>query len=103
MISATATDTIDLEEIKKTPHVFIGVEFQDGGGSPVTPGAGTFSITIKTAGTNTFESIIDGDDIDATMPLDALSFATNAIELRYTPIGITGAVNVQLTILGNSS
>lgn len=104
ILSATATNTIDLsEEIAYRPHVFVGIQFRDADNLVVTPSAGTFSITVRTVGMANFESITDGDAIDATAALAALSFATNADELKYTPVGITGAVRVQITVRGNIS
>lgn len=103
LISATSQGTVDLTpEISSTPHVFIGIEFQDGGGSPVTPSGGTYTIDIKPKGSS-FEDIGGGNDIDATESPDILSYGTNATDLRYTPDSVTGAVNVQLTVSGNSS
>jgi len=102
---ATATSTIDLteREIQNTPHVFIGIKFIGAGGSVVTPSAGTYSITVRTSGMDNFESIPSGDAIDATAAVNTLSFASNAVELKYTPTGITGANEVRITVTGNLS
>ena len=102
--SATATATIDLTErqVQETPHVFIGIKFLVAG-LPVTPSAGTFSITARIRGMDNFESIPSGDTIDATAVLSSLSFAGNADEIKYTPIGITGADEVQIVVTGNFS
>lgn len=105
VLPATTTSTIDLTDrrVETTPHVFVGIKFIGAGGAIVTPSAGTFSITIKTIGMEVFESITGGDAINATVALAALSFATNADSLKYTPVGITGANEVQITVTGNLS
>ncbi len=102
--NAGSTSTIDLSEdgVNQTPHVFIAVKFITGG-SVVTPGAGTYTIEARGAGMDNFEAIIDGTAIDATAAPATLSYATNADELRYTPTGVTGADEVQITVTGNYS
>lgn len=101
-ISASSTASFDLsaDGINQTPHVFIAVQFQTGG-SPVTPSAGTYTIEVKGVGMDNFEAIIDGTAIDATAAPATLSYATNAEELRYTPTGVTGANDIQITVTGN--
>ncbi len=101
-LSATATDTIDLTErqVQETPHVFVGIKFIVAG-AVVTPSAGTFSVTARIRGMDNFESIPSGDTIDATAALSSLSFAGNADELKYTPVGIIGADEVQIVVTGN--
>lgn len=100
--NAATTTTIDLTEdgVNQTPHVFIALKFITGG-SVVTPSAGTYTIEVRGAGMDNFEAIIDGTAIDATVVPATLSYATNADELRYTPTGITGADEVQITVTGN--
>lgn len=103
-LDATATGTIDLsQKIVHLPHVVIGIKFLDGSGNVVTPSAGTFSITIKIPGNETFHSIVGGSTIDATSSLDELSFGTNGEILKYTPTGITGAVTAEINVMGNVS
>ena len=48
-----------------------------------------------------FESIPSGDAIDATAAITTLSFAGNATDVKYTPTGIVGANEVQITVTGN--
>lgn len=100
--SATDTKTIDLtqRQVQETPHVFIGIKFLVAG-LPVTPSAGTFSITARIRGMDNFESIPAGDTIDATAALSSLNFAGNADEIKYTPVGIVGADEVQIVVTGN--
>ena len=103
-IDATVTGEIDLtQEIADTPHVFIGVRFLDVDDLVVTPSGGTYSIKVLTYGIDDFQSIPDGDNIDATADPVALSFATNATTLQYTPVSVTGAVSVQISVTGNRS
>lgn len=103
-LPATTTTTIKLtdRQVQETPHVFIGIKFLVAGAA-VTPSAGTFSITARIRGMDNFESITDGDAIDATAALESLSFAGNVDELKYTPAGITGADEVQIVVTGNLS
>jgi hypothetical protein len=99
---STSTSTIDLTEdgVSQTPHVFIAVKFITGG-VVVTPSAGTYTIEVKGVGMDNFEAITNGTAIDATAAPATLSYATNAEELRYTPTGVTGADEVQITVTGN--
>ena len=103
-LSATATGTIDLsQEVVNTPHVSIGIKFLDGSGNVVAPSTGTFSLTVKHPGTDVFESISGGDDIDATGDDRRFSYSEPADVLKYDPTGITGAVTVEITIIGNDA
>jgi hypothetical protein len=101
-IQAASTGTIDLTEdgVSQTPHVFIAVKFITAG-IIVTPGAGTYTIDVRGVGMPDYEAITDGTAIDATAATETLSYATNAEELRYTPTGVTGADEVQITVTGN--
>ena len=101
---ATQETIVDLsQQISGTPHVFVGYKFLDSSNNVVTPSAGTFSFTVKCAGMEIFEDIVGGVDIDATFPLSSLNFSANADALKYTPSGIIGADDIEITVIGNNS
>ena len=105
IISATAQSDIDIKGTTlDDPHVFITRTFLDANGDPVTPTGGTYSIQIKLLGMPNFETIPSGTGIAASdASPNTLSFAGNAETLRYIPSSIVGAVNVQITVIGNKA
>ena len=103
-ISATATGTIALSAgIALKPHVLVGITFLDAAEAVVTPTAGTYSITGRPEGQENYLALINGTAIDATAAVQQLSYAGNINSLKYTPIGITGATSIKITITGNAS
>lgn len=101
-VDATSQQLLDLakQNINKTAHVFIAIRFFSSG-SPVTPSAGTYDITVQPEGMGNFIAVTGGAAIDATVAPSLLSFAANAQGLAYDPTGITGADEVEITVTGN--
>lgn len=85
-------------------HAFIGLTYLDGGGSVVTPSAGTVTITVKTTvNPEVDEAITGGTAVDVTAALNSFSFAANAESVTVTPTGVTGATDVRIRITTNGS
>lgn len=101
-ISATVESTFDLSGgVDLKARVTLGITFFDATGNVVTPSAGSYTITASPIGMANFLNIIDGDNIDATLPVPSLSYAANADALKYTPTGITGVTSIEITAKGN--
>ncbi len=105
-LSATVSGVVDLsQDVVHTPHVSVGIRFLDGSDPPlvVTPSAGVFSLRVRFPGTDIFEGIPAGEDVDATGDDRRFSYSEPADALQYDPSGITGAVTVEITVIGNDS
>jgi len=97
-IDATASGTFDIDGLNETtPHTQIGIIFLNSD-VPTTPNAGTFSISVKPQGSSTFELIQLGEDIDATAPINVITYSAIGDELKYEPTGVTGVDEVQITL-----
>lgn len=103
--SATAPATLVFSSSgRNITHGFIGLTYLDGGGSVVTPSAGTVDITVKTTvNPEVDEAITDGTAVNVTAPLNSFSFVANANSVTVTPTGVTGAVSLRLRVTVNGS
>ena len=91
-------------EMNKRPHVSMGVQFTDANGSPVTPGAGTYTVTVETVNLpGVFQPIVNGTSVDATAALTNLSCAANISRIKVVSAGITVAALVNLKVTANVS
>jgi len=78
-------------------HCFCSVEFTDANGSAVTPGAGTYTVSVKTVNNpNTAEAIPSGTTVDATAAQVNLSVASPILSWVVTTAGITTATHYVL-------
>ena len=67
---AAPTDSVEVTDlIPRGTHTYIGVRMFDGAGALITAGAtGEFTLMVKTANTQVWEAISDGETIDAAAP-----------------------------------
>lgn len=85
------------------PHCYVAVTFLDASGLPVTPSYGTYSLTVKPLGMENYIEITDGSNVDATLPVNLLSFSGNIGMLKFEPFTIGGATSIKITVTGNSA
>lgn len=100
----TVGTTINLPTREDFPHNFVGVQFfADAAGlTPVTPGAGTVTITVETVNSlSVFEAPPD-NVIDATTPT-TVTWDANTRQVKAVPAGITTATHYKLVWTGNRS
>lgn len=104
-IESTVTDvravtTVDRVDVDKT-QCYIGVQFfSDAAGTiPVTPGAGTVTLTVKTLNSNVFETFT-GNTITAATPT-TVPFTGNVKEVLATPSGVTTASYYKVVVTCN--
>lgn len=101
-IDATAIGTIDLTNgIDNVSQVFIGITFYNSG-AIATPTDGTYTIEIQLVGMDNYLGVIYGEDVPAVEESPLLSYSGNAKALRYTPSGITGVDQIEITFIGES-
>lgn len=96
--------TINLPIKDDFAHNFVGVQFfADAAGlTPVTPGAGTVTITVETINNlSVFEAPPD-NVIDATAPV-TVTWDANTRQVKAVPTGITTATHYKLVWTGNRS
>ncbi len=99
-IDAAVEGTISLGGLNDDrPHTQVALRFEDSAGQSITPGAGTFTISIRPVGQGSFQSIQRGENIDATASLDALTYSAIGKQLKYSPTGVTGAEFIWVTLI----
>ena len=75
-------------------HCFCSIEFTDSAGNAATPGAGTYTIAVKTINNpNTAETIPGGATVDATAAQVNLSVASPVLSWVVTTDSITTATH----------
>jgi hypothetical protein len=116
LIGATITFNADNGANAITPtlvHNFVDVVSLDGlDGSPVTPTAGTYEITVQDMNDGGFKSITDNGSLDATKTggtglADGVqigaSFLGNPVAIKIVPTGVDVAVAYRVSIKQNVS
>jgi hypothetical protein len=116
LIGATITFNADNGANAITPtlvHNFVDVVSLDGlDGSPVTPTAGTYEITVQDMNDGGFKSITDNGSLDATKTggtglADGVqigaSFLSNPVAIKIVPTGVDVAVAYRVSIKQNVS
>lgn len=78
---AGLTDSVELSIDFGNPHVFVGVQMFNSGGTRIVATNGTFITTIKTENTEQFESVPTLTTIDASVP-DTISAGGNINTVR---------------------
>lgn len=103
-LDATVEGTMSLGGLNTDkPHTEIGIRFEDSSRNPVTPGAGTFTVSIQSFGNDDFQPVQVGEDVDATELIEALTYTSFGEQLKYTPTGVTGAAVARITLSSSRS
>lgn len=104
LVNTTITTPVLQGEMTMCPHCFIGVTFTDNDGAAVTPGAGTYTVTVETINNpGVFEPISGGTSVDATAALTTLSWAGNTTRVQVVSDSITTATKIKFKITANVS
>ena len=92
------------------PHNFVDIVSLDAQGEPVTPGAGTYTITVQDFREGGFKTVADGGTVTAaetggTTLVDGVqcsaSFRANPLSVKVVPAGVTVAVSYRVSIRQN--
>lgn len=99
-VNSTITITgLQSKGITDKAHVFIGVRFTDNDGATVTPGAGTYTVTVETLNNpGVFQSIVGGTSVDATAALTTLSCSASVVSVKVVSASITTATKLDIQI-----
>lgn len=85
---------LSTENLQMRTHLFCAIQFTNSVGAAATPGAGTYTIKVKTANNPGTETIPSGGSVDATVvPAVNLSIAAPVISWEVTTDSITTATH----------
>jgi len=88
-------------DLEARTHHFFSIEFTDGSGNSVTPGAGSWTVTVKTSVNPNLaagEAVPDAAGVDATVAQATFSVAGDIEAWVVTTAGITTATHYILRV-----
>ena len=96
-------DTIIIDGISpEVAHCFVGAQFfsDAGGTTPVTPGAGTVTVTVETVNSEgAFETV--PDNVLTASATHTATWDANTLRVKLVPLGITVATHWKAVWTGN--
>lgn len=102
--TVASTLTVSDPDMKNYPHLFVAFEYHDAStyDSPVTPGAGSITVSGKINGSGGYSSL-PTTPIDCTDVSDTDNGGAPFVSIQAVPTGITVATHYIMTVTANEA